>query len=233
MNELNIIEIIWQSSVIVKGVLALLLISSIYSWAIVFNKYKQLKDVDKSDEAFLNIYKNTEDLNTIFDKGLELKSSLLARSFNKAFAELKKLESSFVEMQGADQKATMRSITIDNLKRSLNQANNINNELLSTKLSTLASIGSVAPFIGLLGTVWGIIDSFRGLASGGGSIEAVAPGIAEALVATAIGLFAAIPAVWFYNKFNNKINTSNLRIESFSEEIINLIERQFFLSRNR
>ena len=107
------------------------------------------------------------------------------------------------------------------MRKGVNRSNNN----LNNFLSTLASIGSVTPFVGLFGTVWGIIDSFTGLASGGATIEAVAPGIAEALVATAIGLAAAIPAVFFYNHFSNEIAKINNEMEIFGQEFLNVVER--------
>ena len=103
---------------------------------------------------------------------------------------------------------------------------------MDIRVSTLASIGSISPFIGLFGTVWGIIDAFSGLSMGGGSIEAVAPGIAEALVATAVGLAAAIPAVWFFNIFNNRIARINSQMESFSQDFLNLIERSILIKKD-
>ena len=102
---------------------------------------------------------------------------------------------------------------------------NRSNLKLERSLSTLASIGSITPFIGLFGTVWGIIDSFQGLSKGGGAIESVAPGIAEALVATAVGLGAAIPAVWFFNHFSSRVTEFNSEMESFGQELLNLTER--------
>jgi len=96
---------------------------------------------------------------------------------------------------------------------------------VSNSMSTLASIGSISPFIGLFGTVWGIIDSFTGIAGGGATLDAVAPGIAEALVATAMGLVAAIPAVWFYNKFGSDADKIQSEMDSFSQEFLNVIER--------
>ena len=96
---------------------------------------------------------------------------------------------------------------------------------MQSYLSLLASIGSISPFIGLFGTVWGIIDSFSGLASGSATLDVVAPGIAEALVATAVGLGAAIPAVWFFNYFNNRVDKINSEIKKFEQDFLNLIER--------
>ena len=111
------------------------------------------------------------------------------------------------------------------LERGLKKGANETNEELGKLLSTLASIGSVSPFIGLFGTVWGIINAFAGLATGGGSIDAVAPGIAEALVTTAVGLAAAIPAVWFFNHFNSMNEKVNSEMESFGQDFINVVER--------
>ena len=100
--------------------------------------------------------------------------------------------------------------------------------MLKSYLNYLASIGSITPFIGLFGTVVGIINSFQGLSQGGGSLQAVAPGIAEALVATAIGLGAAIPAVWFFNQFNSRLSKINARMDEFSQDLLNLVERSLW-----
>src|SRR5690606_35204547 len=118
------------------------------------------------------------------------------------------------------------------LERALKTGYNQANEKMDQRVSTLASIGSITPFVGLFGTVWGIIDAFAGLSQGGGSIEAVAPGIAEALVATAAGLAAAIPAVWFYNYFNNQISRINSQMESFAQDFLNLMERSILIKKD-
>jgi biopolymer transport protein TolQ len=118
------------------------------------------------------------------------------------------------------------------LERALKKGVVQSNEKLNKLLVILASIGSISPFVGLFGTVWGIINSFTGLSSGGGTIEAVAPGIAEALVATAVGLAAAIPAVWFYNIFNNRIQSLNNKMEAFGEDYINMISRSVLISKD-
>ncbi|MBF0297206.1 MAG: MotA/TolQ/ExbB proton channel family protein [Oligoflexia bacterium] len=117
------------------------------------------------------------------------------------------------------------SFGFTSVERALKRAINDSNDKMNSSLSTLASIGSAAPFIGLLGTVWGIIDAFVGLGEGITSLDAVAPGIAEALVATAIGLATAIPAVFFYNHFNNANEKLNLEMDSYGQEFINMLER--------
>ena len=147
------------------------------------------------------------------------------------FTKIKeKLKSAGMEDQYA---SYVRDNGIHALERALKQGVNDANSKIEHRLPILASIGSVTPFVGLFGTVWGIIDSFTGLATGGGSIEAVAPGIAEALVATAVGLAAAIPAVWAYNYFSSRLNQMNSDMESFGQEFMNLIERSLLSSRDK
>ena len=115
------------------------------------------------------------------------------------------------------------------IERSLRHGRNESNAILSDKLGLLASIGSISPFVGLFGTVWGIIESFRGLSSGGATIETVAPGIAEALVATAIGLFVAIPAVMFFNLLGQRVKSINGVMDSFEQDFLNFVERNIFV----
>src|SRR5690606_25184367 len=122
---------------------------------------------------------------------------------------------------------------VQSLERALKTGYNTANEKMDMRVSLLATIGAITPFIGLFGTVWGIIDAFAGLSQGGGSIEAVAPGIAEALVATAVGLAAAIPAVVFYNLYNNQISRINSQMESFSQDFLNLIERTILIKKDQ
>ena len=152
--------------------------------------------------------------------------------FRHGFGELKKIRE---RLQETGREEELRSYLTDHgmaaLERSLKQGANEAAEVMDNRLSTLATIGSISPFIGLFGTVWGIIDAFAGLATGGGSIEAVAPGIAEALVATAVGLAAAIPAVWGFNYFSNKIANITMEMESFGQEFLNYIERNVLISK--
>ena len=153
--------------------------------------------------------------------------------YQSGFQELSNIRKELIENQKESELATYLSHHgIGALERSLKQGANTANENLENRLSTLASIGSITPFIGLFGTVWGIIDAFAGLATGGGSIEAVAPGIAEALVATAVGLFAAIPAVWGYNILSSKVGVFNSQMENFGQEFLNLIERSVLISKD-
>lgn len=232
-GDMNILLILWNSGLVVKVVLALLIIASILSWAIIIQKKKVIQKVEDSNEEFNQYFKNSHNLAEIFEQASEYQDSTLSLMFQKGYLELVKIRE---KLKSSDKENELQNYFkesgIGAMERSLKQGANISNEKLENRLSTLASIGSVSPFVGLFGTVWGIINSFAGLASGGGSIEAVAPGIAEALVATAVGLAAAIPAVWAYNIFNNKIARLNTQMESFGQDFLNLIERSVLITKD-
>lgn len=233
-GDMNILLILWNSGLVVKVVLALLIIASILSWAIIFQKKKIIQKVEESNEEFNQYFKNSHNLAEIFDQASEYNDSTLSLMFQKGYLELVKIREKLKSSDKEDElQSYFKESGIGAMERSLKQGANISNEKLESRLSTLASIGSVSPFVGLFGTVWGIINSFTGLASGGGSIEAVAPGIAEALVATAVGLAAAIPAVWAYNIFNNRIARLNTQMESFGQDFLNLIERSVLITKDK
>jgi len=220
-SELDIVNIILSSGPIVKGVLILLFFASIVSWAIIFKKIKNFKKIDKDNSEFLDSYYACANLRDVQLKTDHLPNSPFKIMFLEGFNELNSLRSKY----GKEIKAHVRDFGIDSLERALRRGANEANLKVGTLVPTLASIGSVSPFIGLFGTVWGIINSFTGLASGGATLDAVAPGIAEALVATAVGLFAAIPAVWFFNKFSGETSKLNIKMESFGEGFLNNVER--------
>jgi biopolymer transport protein TolQ len=232
-GDMNILLILWNSGLVVKIVLGLLILASVLSWAIIIQKNKILKNVEASNEKFSQYFKNSHNLGEIFEQAGEYDDSTLSLMFQKGYLELSKIREK-LKVSGKENllKEYFRDSGVEAMERSLKQGVNLSNEKLENRLSTLASIGSVSPFVGLFGTVWGIIDSFSGLASGGGSIEAVAPGIAEALVATAVGLAAAIPAVWSYNIFTNKIARLNIQMETFGQDFLNLIERSVLITKD-
>jgi biopolymer transport protein TolQ len=225
-GKLDILNIILHSGIIVKIVLALLIAASVYSWAIILKKRKLFNEVDENNKRFLEIYTNSENLKDIMLKSEILPFSPYKALFTNGYTELVKMKEAYT---GQHQKSGLafhfQNFGMGLLERGLKKGVNETNEELGKLLPTLASIGSVSPFIGLFGTVWGIINAFAGLAGGGGSIDAVAPGIAEALVTTAVGLAAAIPAVWFYNKFNSVNDSMNAEMESFGQDFINVVER--------
>lgn len=223
--KLDIINIMLQSGFVVKIVLGLLIAASVLSWAIILKKRKLFKEVEEENQRFYEIYNSSENLKDIMLKSEMLPFSPYKQLFTNGYRELSKMKEAYNNQHKSGLAFHFQNFGMGVLERGLKKGANESNDELNNRLSTLASIGSVTPFIGLFGTVWGIIDAFSGLASGGGSIDAVAPGIAEALVATAVGLAAAIPAVWFYNHFNSINEKINSDMESFGQDFLNVVER--------
>ncbi len=180
---------------------------------------------EENNNRFFEMYNTAENLKEVMLQCDGLPFSPYKALFTSGYAELIKIREAYLGQHKSGLAFHFQNFGMGILERGLKKGVNETNEQLGGMLSTLASIGSVAPFIGLFGTVWGIIDAFSGLAGGGGSIDAVAPGIAEALVATAVGLASAIPAVWFYNYFNNKSEKINSDMETFGQDFLNVIER--------
>jgi biopolymer transport protein TolQ len=232
-GDMNILVILMNSGIVVKAVLILLILASVLSWAIIFQKRKVFKRIESENEKFKEFFESSSRLEDIFEKSKSHGSSSSGLMFQKGYLELIKIKEK-LKSSGQEEKTQtyIREHGVSAIERSLSQGANIANQILDKRLDTLASISSVAPFVGLFGTVWGIINSFTGLASGGGSIEAVAPGIAEALVATAVGLAAAIPANWFFNIFTNRIMNHNSEMETFGQDFLNMIERSTLSAEN-
>jgi biopolymer transport protein TolQ len=217
-NELDILKIIVESGIVVKSVFFILTFASIFSWSIILKKRKSLSKLRASDIEFQNIFKEADSLKEIMYKAELMDFSPSRAIFIEGYNELNKI----LEISDRDY---FKTFGLKSIERSLENGMNETHFKLESLLSTLASIGSISPFIGLFGTVWGIINSFTGLAEGGGSLERVAPGISEALVATAIGLAAAIPAVWFFNYFTKENKNFTIEMENFARDFLNLIER--------
>jgi biopolymer transport protein TolQ len=232
MHGMNIWQILWDSGVVVKFVLLLLVLASVLSWTIIIQKWKELKLVNEANDKFHHFFKTSNSIAEIQREASEQLNSTMSLMFRKGYEELNRVGEKLSSTKQGSLNNYFSEHGFQALERALKTGYNISNEKMDLRISTLASIGSITPFIGLFGTVWGIIDAFSGLSQGGGSIEAVAPGIAEALVATAIGLAAAIPAVWFYNVFNNKISRINSQMETFSQDFLNLIERSILIKKD-
>lgn len=232
MHGMNIWQILWDSGLVVKFVLFLLVISSALSWTIIWQKYKELKAVTAANEKFTEFFKKSNSISDIHREAADNQDSTMGLMFRRGFEELNKVSEKLNQANKGSLGQHFSAHGFQSLERALKAAYNSANEKMDMRVSLLATIGSITPFVGLFGTVWGIIDAFSGLSQGGGSIEAVAPGIAEALVATAIGLAAAIPAVVFFNLFNNQISRINLQMESFSQEFLNLIERNILIKKD-
>ncbi len=208
-------------------VMLLLLFFSIVSWSIIFMKFKLFRKVRLDSEDFLESFWTSSNLNEASEAAEEFVYSPEAAVFNAGFSELKKINK--IRARGEDsspETLDMQLATMDNLKRALRKAEDEEINKFGNLLPFLATTGSATPFIGLFGTVWGIMVSFHDIGQrGSASLAVVAPGISEALVATAAGLAAAIPAVIFYNYFSNKLTGIQYNTQSFSTDFLNLVER--------
>ena len=224
----DIVGMIMGAGIMVQFVLLLLLCFSIISWAIIFAKYRTIRKIEKENDLFLEIYMRATKLSEISPRRKNLKIDdrrgipgrlYRARKIRKekGGADLDDSGITNVEIRG-----------IDNVERALNRASTSEITRVENMIGFLATTGSSCPFIGLFGTVWGIMTAFRGIgARGTASLAVVAPGISEALIATAAGLAAAIPAVIFFNYFQNRIKKVSSEMDNFSSEFLNIIERYY------
>jgi biopolymer transport protein TolQ len=217
---MSIASLIMGASLLVKLVMLCLLLASVASWAQVIRKRRELLEAKRAAKLFEDQFWSAEDLTALFNRISMQRhaSDGLQRIFEagfKEFARLRKRDGIPPEM------------VLEGSQRAMRIAVSRELEELEANLPMLATIGSVSPYIGLFGTVWGIMNSFRGLSNAGqATLAMVAPGISEALVATAMGLFAAIPAVIFYNRFAAEIDRMTTRYETFAEEFAAILQRQ-------
>ena len=210
----------------VKFVMLLLLIFSLVSWSIIIMKHLSFKKARAETEFFIDTFWKSKNLADAYKTAKEIPSSPEASIFILGFNELQKLGRSKIVKQGSEETLEMRLASMDNLKRALRKAETKQVGRLGKYLSFLATTGSAAPFIGLFGTVWGIMTSFQDIGMrGSASLAVVAPGISEALVATAAGLAVAIPAVIFYNYYANILSDLENDMQGFSADFMNLVER--------
>ena len=228
VQSLSILDMVSNSTLLAKIVLLVLLMFSVLSWTIIFAKFFVYRLARNEDNKFLAIFAKAESLTNIYNYSRELKHSPVARVFLSGYRELYLFQERMKTEPGEKAKEPMRDVDIKGIELSLNKGINREIERLSNKLEFLATTGSITPFIGLFGTVWGIMHSFRVIGvQGSASIGGVAPGIAEALIATAAGLVAAIPAVIFFNYLNNKIRIFGSRMDDFSRDFVYLAEKNF------
>ena len=232
--KIDLIHIVAQAGLMVQFVLLLLLFFSITSWAIIIIKSRYIKRAFKESAEFTDFFWKSRDLSNAFAKAKQLQGSPLARIFRIGYVELKKMSQSGSQVAstgssssgGNEASLNSRFTGTDNVKRALRRAINTEMTRMTQMVPFLATTGNTTPFIGLFGTVWGIMNSFHGIGQkGSASLAVVAPGISEALVATAAGLAAAIPAVIAFNYFMNKIRTVESELQSFSADFLNIIER--------
>lgn len=222
------IEAILQASFVVQLTLLILVGLSVVCWGIAYTKWNQLKRIRMTNEIFLSYFYKSNSLENLYDSLDKFRESTLARVFKSAYLEMKKLADSNPTKDSPEGARSSLS-NMDNLERVIRKS--IENEManMEARLTVLATTGSTGPFVGLFGTVWGIMGSFHKIgATGNASLAVVAPGISEALVATAIGLAAAIPAVVLYNHFISTIRKEEIELNNFSADFLNIVRRNFF-----
>jgi biopolymer transport protein TolQ len=218
-TDLSFVSLVTQASALVQGVMLLLVGLSLWSWWQIFLKLFSLRQASRQTDAFEDEFWKGGDLNDLYQRASQQKrrGGALEHVFAAGFREFAKHK-----RQGSSAAATM-----DSARRAMRAAYQREIDALEANLSGLATVGSVSPYIGLFGTVWGIMNAFRGLANvSQATLSHVAPGIAEALIATAIGLFAAIPAVVAYNRYTHDLDRLATRFDTFIEEFSNILQRQ-------
>ncbi len=230
----NVLEVIGSAGLVVKGIMALLMVFSVTSWAIIFLKGLTLRKARREGDIFLKMFWESRQLDEIYRGARDLTATPLAELYKAGYRELEKFReggnTGGVTMQArpdaANRTISNKDSARDNIARALRRTMTAEITRLERAVPFLATCGSSSPFIGLFGTVWGIMISFHDIGQqGSASLAVVAPGISEALVATAIGLFAAIPAVMFYNHYNNKIRVIESDMETFGADFLNIVER--------
>lgn len=219
-SDMSFFTLIVGASLPVQLVMLILIITSLFSWWYIFIKVATIKRAERDAEDFENIFWTGGDLNKLYDG--------IAANRRKPQGMASIFEAGFKEYARHKQQVRMEvSDVMEGARRAMRATFNREMDELDAHLPFLASVGSVSPYIGLFGTVWGIMNAFRGLSNvAQATLSQVAPGIAEALVATAIGLFAAIPAVIAYNRFASSVDRLSVRYESFMEEFTNILQRK-------
>jgi biopolymer transport protein TolQ len=218
-QDLSILHLVLNASIVVQAVMLLLMVVSIASWAAIFRKLFSLKKVKSQNEDFEREFWSGASLNDLFSAATKRAAHCgpMERIFASGMREYQKLR---------ERRITDAGTLMDGARRAMRASFQREMDAVESNLSFLASVGSVSPYVGLFGTVWGIMHAFTGLASlQQVTLATVAPGIAEALVATAIGLFAAIPAVVAYNRFARDLDRISIQQETFIEEFSNILQR--------
>jgi len=238
----DIVQMVVHAGPMVKFVLLVLGLFSVTSWAIIFMKYRLLRKAKFETIDFLDLFWESKDLKKVYMESKALNFSPVARLFRAGYAEFtrfRKLQSTYSDERrtqsgrqdggpGDGEPSQTRRALMDNLERSLRKATIDQNKRLELSLSFLATTGNTTPFIGLFGTVWGIMEAFRGIGmKGSASLAVVAPGISEALIATAAGLAAAIPAVVAFNYFSQRVVSLQAEMDIFTTDFLSMVGRQF------
>jgi biopolymer transport protein TolQ len=219
MNDISVLNLFLEAGMVVKTVMIILLIASLLTWIVIVERYNFYRKIRLINDSFLERFWSGEDLNLLYNEIKDKKVPM--------YGALSVFKSSFKEFLQIDQSNQINELDLEGINRSMRVAIASDEEELNKHLPFLANVGSVSPYIGLLGTVWGIMTSFQGLSDATqATINAVAPGISEALVATAMGLFAAIPAVIAFNKYTSELETISQSTLIFSEELASIFYKQ-------
>ncbi len=226
-TAVDIVSLIRQADPVVQAVMATLLFFSAASWGIVVYKYRHLGRAARQNASFMGVFRKSSRFSEVQASCASLPASPLVGLFQSGYAELTAQMRAPADRPGeAPSRPTLRSM--EGVDRALLRASTTEIARLEHRVAFLATTASITPYIGLFGTVWGIMSSFQSIGSAGStSLSVVAPGIAEALVATAMGLFAAIPAVYFYNELTSRVKTLANEMEDFSLEFLTIAERNF------
>lgn len=240
VQALGAMDIIFNASGLVQFVLLLLTTFSFWTWAIIFSKWKLVGKLQRGTESFLEVFWSGRSMDHIYSEAKKHSSVPVAKIFQAGYKELQRLMDKERQKTGKetpkettkDSKDPLQTAppesSIQNLERAVTTAERNALQDLEQSMTFLATAASTAPFIGLFGTVWGIMNSFQNIgAQGGASLAVVAPGIAEALIATAVGLGCAIPATMGYNFFVQKIRWQHTQMENFSGDFLNIVKRNF------
>ena len=219
MDDISVLNLFLDAGMVVKTVMIILLIASLLTWIVIVERYNFYKKIKLINDSFLDRFWSGEDLNTLY---IELENHE-----GPLFGSLGVFKSAFKEFLQISKNKEITELDLEGINRCMRVAIASDEEEMNKHLPFLANVGSVSPYIGLLGTVWGIMTSFQGLSDATqATINAVAPGISEALVATAMGLFAAIPAVIAFNKYTSELETMSQSTLIFSEELASIFYKQ-------
>ena len=219
MDDISVLNLFLDAGLVVKTVMIILLIAYLLTWIVIVERYNFYKKIKLINDSFLDRFWSGEDLNTLYSE--------LENHEGPLFGSLGVFKSAFKEFLQISKNKEITELDLEGINRCMRVAIASDEEEMNKHLPFLANVGSVSPYIGLLGTVWGIMTSFQGLSDATqATINAVAPGISEALVATAMGLFAAIPAVIAFNKYTSELETMSQSTLIFSEELASIFYKQ-------
>ena len=219
MDDISVLNLFLDAGMVVKTVMIILLIASLLTWIVIVERYNFYRKIKLINDSFLDRFWSGEDLNTLYSE--------LENHEGPLFGSLGVFKSAFKEFLQISKNKEITELDLEGINRCMRVAIASDEEEMNKHLPFLANVGSVSPYIGLLGTVWGIMTSFQGLSDATqATINAVAPGISEALVATAMGLFAAIPAVIAFNKYTSELETMSQSTLIFSEELASIFYKQ-------